>query len=139
VDNHRSHRAAIGGNPDEKVTFGPAANLLFTWLVPHASDQTQPLDLEIFSIQKRETQKQKKDRKYTIFTNTLINAILGMEKASTTKNIIKASRAAGIVRQIQPGTSKTILKIDRSEANSVRHWNSYVEEIPVTGDRSTEL
>ena len=63
MDNHRSHRVTVGSKHDEKVTFVPEENLLVIWLVPHASDQIQPLDLGIFAVQKRETQKQKKGQK----------------------------------------------------------------------------
>ena len=60
MDNHIAHRKAVGADPDKKVTFVAEENLLIIWLVPHASDQTQPLDLGIFSVHKRETQKQKR-------------------------------------------------------------------------------
>ena len=139
MDNHRSHHNVVGGDPNEKVTFVPAENLLIIWLVPHSSEQTQPLDLGIFSVQKRETQKQKKDPLYTTFTNSIINAISGMEKASTTKNIISAFRAAGIVRRICPNSSYSVLSIDRSQAHAVRHWRSTNETPPVTGTSGAQL
>ena len=54
-----------------------------------------------------------------------MNAISGIEKASTTKNIVSAFRAAGIVRRMSADMKYSILAIDRNEAHAVRHWNSF--------------
>ena len=139
MDNHRSHRKAVGADTTEKVTYIGAENLLIIWLVPHSSEQTQPLDLGIFAVQKRETQKQKKDKNFTMFSNTIIRAITGMQKASTTKNIISAFKAAGIVRILRNGSPHSILSVDRSKATAVRHWDTYQETQEVETPRNVQL
>ena len=139
MDNHRSHHKAVGGNPDEKVTFIAAENLLIIWLVPHSSEQTQPLDLGIISVQKRETQKQKKDKNLTSYSNMIIRALTGMQKASTTKNITSTFRAAGSVRTLHGNSAHSILSVDRSAATSVRHWENYQTTPVIEGIHNVQL
>ena len=64
----------------------------------------------------------------------IVRALTGMQKASTTKNITNAFRAAGIVRILRGDSPHSILSVDRSAATSVRHWENYqttpvIEEI----------
>ena len=140
MDNHRSHHKIVGGSDlNEKVTYIHAENLLIVWLVPHSSEQTQPLDLGIFAVQKRETQKQKKHANLTSFTNTIIRALTGMQKASTSINIVGAFNAAGIVIDVKGPQCTQILAIDRSRAHAVRHWDSYVETERPEGTRNIQL
>ena len=139
MDNHRSHHKVVGGNIDDKVTFIPEENLLIVWLVPHASEQIQPLDLGIFAIQKRETQKQKKDEDLTLLSNVILRAITGMQKASTYKNIFGAFRSAGIIVKVKSVECTQVLSIDRSQAHKVRHWDSYNETDDIRPRRDIQL
>lgn len=139
MDNHRSHHKVVGGDIDDKVTFIPEENLLIIWLVPHASEQIQPLDLGIFAIQKRETQKQKKVEDLTLFSNVILRAITGMQKASTYRNIIGAFRAAGIILKVKNVECTQFLAIDRSQARKVRHWDSYTETDDILPRRDIQL
>lgn len=68
------------------------------YLVPHSSHVTQPLDLIIFAAQKRFTTTAHFTMKLTDQAYCLRKIITGIQKASTTENIVSAFEAAGILR-----------------------------------------
>ena len=55
----------------------------------------------------------------------IVRALTGIQKASTTKNITSAFRAAGIVQILHGNSTHSILSVDRSVATSVRRWENY--------------
>ena len=76
-------------------------NLHILFLVLHRSDQTQPLDLGIFSVQKGLQQRLRKPEFLSPFVAQIFVAKQSIEQASTVCSIINAIKAAGIVRKVK--------------------------------------
>ena len=142
MDNHKAHRNVLDAKENDETTFIPEDNLLIIWLVPHSSDQTQPLDLGIFGVHKTKKQRTEKNRDETVQTSILNQAVSSLEMASTTNNIVKAFKAVGITREIK--VDKTINKvsialvIDRKCAVAVRHWNADMSDDSDTSSESED-
>ena len=68
------------------------------FLVPHSSHLTQPLDLVLFSTQKRFTTTGRLSIKLSEQADSIRRIISGVQQSSTSENIISAFESAGIVR-----------------------------------------
>ena len=125
MDNLLVHKKVIGCDNKDSYIFLPEYNLHVLFIVPHSSDQTQPLDLGIFANQKRFSQNVNTMKYLSASTNMLHKAIVGMQKASTLSSVVKAFEAAGIVRKVENVNCKIIitLKVDKTKCTSVRHYN----------------
>ena len=134
MDNLLCHKQAVGCPKQQSYIFLAPYNLHILFLVPHSSDQTQPLDLGIFGNQKRYSQDIANISELSAFSNLLNKAIQGMEKASTTRAIVSAFDSAGIVRNISGNGNddlKISLVVDKSRCRGVRHYTS-IAPIPNT-------
>lgn len=120
MDGLRAHKAAAEELQD--VLEEEGIEVIF--LVPHTSDQTQPLDLGIFSIQKSITQNQSKVPQGLKGQNARLYKILnGIFKALTPMNCCAAFRQAGLVpiEDFEEGSS--FIEVRRGCARAVRHYS----------------
>ena len=128
MDNLLAHKKAVNCPADQNYIFLQNENLHVLFLVPHSSDQTQPLDLGIFANQKRYSQNISKMKDFSNSTNLINKAIQGMQQASTTRSIISAFEAAGICRKVQNIISYDSfcisLYVDKTKCRAVRHYSS---------------
>lgn len=73
----------------------------FRWIIelpllPHSSDQCQPLDLGIFHVQKGRMQRLYVDPKLSPQTSQLIKMLDRLTQASIRSNVVNAFKCAGI-------------------------------------------
>lgn len=136
MDNLLAHKKAVGAKPEDDLIYLEYYNLYILFLVPHSSDQTQPLDLGIFGSQKAISQRTKVQDNLQEFTKRIIKATQSLEKASNTVAIVNAFRAAGIDRKIDKETGKITLFVNRSKCTKVR--NDYAVRQPVEWDFQNE-
>ena len=132
MDNLHSHKVAVGADPSQDYVFLPEHNLHILFLVPHSSDQTQPLDLGIFGAHKAISQRTKVPGDLHPFTQTIVKAMTSLQKASTTLAIINSFKAAGITRKIDQRSNILHLIVDRACCTKVR--NDTVERTAVQWD-----
>ena len=125
LDNLLAHKKIIGCPIEKDYIFLAPYNLHVLFLVPHSSNQTQPLDLGIFGIQKGYSQNIRNIKNLSPYSNMLNKAIKSMQQASTTDNIIKAFAAAGIVRTLKYDERSRCVKIalivNRNRCIAVEH------------------
>ena len=100
MDNLLAHKKAVGLSADENYVFLPNHNLHVLFLVAHSSDQTQPLDLGIFSVQKSLMQRIRKPSNLSPFASMFYVAVQSIEQASHPGAVVNAFKAAGIIRKI---------------------------------------
>ena len=129
MDNLLSHKKVVGAEPSQDLIYLEKYNLYILFLVPHSSDQTQPLDLGIFGNHKAIAQRTQVPDNLSPFTKRVIRASISLEKASTTVSIINAFAAAGIVRMKDPNSDQCYLIVDRSKCTKIR--NDYSTRKPV--------
>jgi hypothetical protein len=101
------------------------------FLPPHSSDQTQPLDLGIFGVQKSEAAKVRPSAQLNPQTRQVIKAIAGYQKACTPSNVVNAFRRAGIATGWSGEHSALIARVERSGADKIRHWTYEKRRIPL--------
>ena len=106
MDNLLVHKKVIGCDQKDSYNFLAEYDLHVLFLVPHSSDQTQPLDLGIFANHKRLAQNVNRVPMLSEMSNMLHRVIVGIQKASTISSIISA---AGIVRKIEQVNSKIVI------------------------------
>jgi hypothetical protein len=92
-------------------------------LPPHSSDQTQPLDLSIFGLQKRELATIHPRNDLNPQTYQLVWIMCALQKAATPPNVVGAFKRAGICSLVDPFTRERIVQIQRGCADKVRLWN----------------
>jgi hypothetical protein len=102
---------------------------------PHSSDQVQALDLGMFAIMKAESARIYAHIDFNAQTKKLVKMVSGWQKATTTVNIIKAFRRAGIIAVWNPEVNALVCRIDRAAASEVRHWNGEKHRIPIPIER----
>ena len=103
-------------------------HITVVYLVPHASHLTQPLDLVIFSAQKRYTTTRKVCG-LGAQADCIRKIIYGLQAASTTENIISAFENAGIIRTFSRATTQSfdvmpLAHVDKGYARFFRDENS---------------
>ena len=139
MDNLLAHKKAVNCPLDTDYIFLNSLNLHILFLVPHSSDQVQPLDLGVFGNQKRFSQNISKIHGISDSTNLINKAVQGMQQASTTHSIIAAFDSAGITRKIiSDGKYETIsisLTIDKSKCRAVRHYSQMQTQNLIKGIR----
>lgn len=91
-------------------------------LPAHASDQCQPLDLGIFTVQKGKMPRISVDTKLSAQTIQLIRMIDSFTKAASISNVVKAFKIGGIVSHYDIKEKKLFPSVDRTCATRVRHW-----------------
>ncbi len=118
--------------------FGPHDNDIFLdecskngiipfFLPPHSSDQTQPLDIGIFAVQKTKMNRIFVPSGLSQQSSQLIKIIDSFRQTSTISNVISAFRGAGIVSSFDKEYG-LVAKVDRSQAIKVRHWVNVRDE-----------
>ena len=95
-------------------------NISVTFLAAHSSDQTQPLDLGIFSVAKAAQQRCRPSMELGQQTKQILKLLYGWHAAVTPPNIIGAFREGGIISELQNGV--LVAKVDTRYARRVRHF-----------------
>lgn len=105
-------------------------NIKVLFIVPHASDQLQPLDLNVFGNQKRQNSAIKNEKFLTSQTNRISRLIDSLWKASSPKNVASAFRSSGLLvtcRSVD-GIATIYVGVRRGAARAVRHYNDSLIE-----------
>lgn len=92
-------------------------------LAPHSSDQTQPLDIGIFAVQKYKMNKMTVPEDLSQQSSQLIRIVDSFTQAATISNIMSAFRGAGIVSSYDTNLG-LMPRVDRASAKKVRYWVS---------------
>lgn len=116
-------------------------NIIFHFLVAHASDQQQPLDLVLFGLMKRYEQNFQKIPGISQQSNQIIKIHNCYYKAATPFICKSSFQAAGIVSkyQIIEGNIHEVAHFELTECKKVRHYQqSYINELIINGIPLTE-
>ena len=97
-------------------------NILVVFFPAHTSDQIQPLDLGIFSNQKRWQSNIRVDASLNKQTKQVMKIIDSYRMATTPKNIVSAFRKSGIVTFVDRSKMELRARVDIACATSVRHY-----------------
>jgi hypothetical protein len=92
------------------------------FLPPHTSDQTQPMDLGIFGVQKAEASRIRPRDGLIPQTKAMIKALGGYHKATTASIITSAFRRAGIVVEWNGAHRALTATVCKDGARNIRHW-----------------
>ena len=113
MDNLLAHKKAVGCPVDQDHIYIPEVKLHILFLVPHSSDQTQPLDLGIFGSQKRMSQNVKRKKGLSSFSQSLNRALQGIHQSSSPRAITSAFEQGGILRNViyDKQSNKCIIKL----------------------------
>jgi hypothetical protein len=100
---------------------GQDINVLF--LVPHSSDQTQPLDVLTFALMKRHFSGSRFSRLENLQSNRLLRILGGWSESSAPHHNIEAFLRIGLVPFEEPLRSgEFYLRVQREAARCVRRW-----------------
>jgi hypothetical protein len=89
--------------------------------LPHSCDQTQPLDLGNFHIQKAEASTVRPDPGLYPQTKQMIKTVNGHHRACCRTCAIGAFRRTGIAVEYDPTHSALVARADRTQATNIRH------------------
>ena len=107
---------------DDFLTGCTEEGIIPLQLAPHSSDQTQPLDIGIFGVQKAKMARMSTPSGLSPQTSQLIRIIDSFAQTATISNVISAFKGAGIVSTFDAESGYLFPKVDRSFATKVRHW-----------------
>lgn len=99
------------------------------FLPPHSSDQTQPLDLGIFAVQKSKMSRMTVPQEFSNQSQQIMKIVDSFTQAATISNIRGAFKAAGIISKFDANENKMFSTVDRAFASRVRHWAYHPYEI----------
>lgn len=104
---------------------------------PHSSDQTQFLDLLIFSLQKRDLQQLKIKNNFNWQTKQVMRILDSWKRVTTPKNVIASFRRGGIIVNWSHEKERLVAKLDRNHAVCVRHFqnNQQIDQIDTSKKR----
>jgi hypothetical protein len=102
-------------------TEAEARNIKIIFLVPHSSDQTQPLDLVTFSLMKRYYSSQTFDHLPSKQSNQVVKMMGSWIQATPPHLVVSAFMAMGMV-PFKGRDGKNYMRIDRSKICRVRGW-----------------
>lgn len=126
MDGYLSHQKVI-----ESLNF-EEDNLFIHFLVPHTSDQTQPLDISIFGVMKRFQANFKSKNFLSYQTNQILKIHQTLYQACTPTNCMSAFRSIGIIPRIYKIDDKfyEIIEFDVTKCAKIRGYKiSYIEEL----------
>lgn len=126
MDGYLSHQKVI-----ESLNF-EEDNLFIHFLVPHTSDQTQPLDISIFGVMKRFQVNFKSKNFLSYQTNQILKIHQTLYQACTPTNCMSAFRSIGIIPRIYKIDDKfyEIIEFDVTKCAKIRGYKiSYIEEL----------
>lgn len=124
MDNFISHQQIT-----EMINFEDFG-IIAHFIVAHASDQLQALDLNIFGNSKRQNGSLKGEKELTTHTNRICRLIDSLWKVASPKNVTAALRSAGIYMscQIVNSTPLLCISVRRGAARAVCHYDKSVLE-----------
>jgi hypothetical protein len=94
-----------------------------TFFLPaHSSDQTQPLDLGIFNLEKAEGARTKPVKALNRETRQIVKAVNGYQKACCPNNVPSALRRPAVITYWSPHHNALLARIERLSAVNIRHW-----------------
>lgn len=120
MDNLKAHENAVEELSEELL----AAKILVYWIVPHASDQLQMLDVGIFSYQKRKYSHFRPNTKYQRQTRQIIKLLESIAESTTKRKCFSAFKQSGIFCDT---TNNYYPHVILCLARSVIHYNSYIK------------
>lgn len=106
---------------DDFLTACTENGIIPLFLAPHSSDQTQPLDIGIFGVQKSKMGRMQVPSGLSEQSAQLIKILDSFHQTATISNIISAFNGAGIVSKYHPEHG-LIPRVVRAQAIKVRHW-----------------
>ena len=80
------------GQHNSDCFHDPVDNVILHFMLPHTSDQVQPLDLGVFAVQKRFMSSYVPNRKYSDQTQRLVKVLVSLERACVPPVVIGAFR-----------------------------------------------
>jgi hypothetical protein len=101
------------------------------YLPPHSSDQTQPLDLGIFGLQKMEASRIRFGVRFNPQTEQLLPTLGGFRKAATPYNVTLVFRVARICSRYSQCHETLLTFIDRKAAVNIGHWKTTKTRISI--------
>lgn len=111
-------------------------NIIVKFLVPHSSDQCQPLDLVTFALVKREFTKKGFEQFNTYQSSQVIKMLTAWEKATAKSLVTSAFRRAGIIQYFNGDIM--CVEVDQSKADQVRNWTP-VDELPIAYEQTRRV
>ena len=117
----------------EFVEMLEEANILCVFFPPHTSDQLQPCDLGIFGNQKHYQSRITVEPTLNRQTKQVVRMVDSFRCATTPKNVVGAFRKSGLVTFLDE-TMRLMIRVDRSHATAVRHFQGEPDEI-LEGDK----
>jgi hypothetical protein len=100
-------------------------------LPPHSSDQTQPLDLSMFAIQKMDSHRVYAHLDLNSQTRKLVRTLYGWQRVTTQVNIISAFWEGGIAGEWSVAANALVCQVDRRAASQRRHRNRHKDRIHI--------
>jgi hypothetical protein len=101
------------------------------FLPPHASDQTQTLDIGVLGLQKMDTSKISIAYGFNPQTEQLLRILRGFYIAATPYNVIQAFRVGEVCVRFSQCNEALLAFIDQKTTKSVRNWKAAKQQIPV--------
>jgi hypothetical protein len=98
-------------------------NIYVIFLVPHSSDQCQPLDLITFALLKRYFRAFSFDQFETKQTNKVVKMMGAWYQATAPHQVVSAWTSMGIVPVLGPNGQRYV-RVDRLRARAVRGWGT---------------
>lgn len=95
-------------------------NIFLCYLVPHTSDQTQPLDLVTFGLLKGQYSKMSFTKLESAQSNQIVRMLGAWHQAVTPHLVISAFNAAGMYQSMING--RLYWRVNREMARRVRSW-----------------
>jgi hypothetical protein len=110
-------------------------NIILRFLIPHTSDQVQPLDLVTFGILKRDYARMGFQLMQSKQSNQIVKMMGAWYQATAPHLVMSAFNAAGFVQFMRNG--EIYMKVDREKAKRIRKW-SFEGNNSVLGDDATK-
>lgn len=111
-------------------------NIKIKFLVPHSSDQCQPLDLVTFALVKREFTKKGFEQFNTYQSSQVIKMLTAWEKSTAKSLVTSAFRRAGLIQYLNG--DEILIKVDPSKADQIRNWTP-IDELPVAYEQTRRV
>jgi hypothetical protein len=97
---------------------------------PHYRDGTQPPDLGVLAIQKRELRGIRHISGGSGQTGHLVRILGGLHKTATPTQVLQALKPTGICSTWSPRHGVLLARVDRIAATSVPHWSLSNRRVP---------
>lgn len=107
--------------------------IIFHFLIPHSTDQTQPLDIGIFAQMKRFSSNFRKNTSFSTQSNQIARIVENIEQACSSPACQSAFKAAGIIPELvqcEDGSFIQIAQFDFTKCQKVRFYQiNYIQDL----------